>query len=328
MHRFTNILFLYRNLPESNEALDQAIILAKINSAKIRVIEIVALHDENFIDQVKQSYRRNIAESIRHRYGGEGSDLLRKLKDSGLNAECKFMTEFSSQRVLNEVMKHDHDLVVVGVGDNRDYLGDRSGIMINLIRRCAVPVWIAKAGTKKKSGRILAAVDPAPAPGPFTESANLLNSQIMLTANNLALMGNHGVDVLHCWMQPMEERLRVEFASKSKVLDNVLSSTRRRHRRWLNYLLKSTKIDQIAYRIHLKKGKAHELIPDFARRQQIDLVIMGNFGRTGADSFFDRNTAEEMLCRSDVSLLVVKPWGFNDFPGLSVADSEAVCELG
>jgi len=180
----------------NHDALDHAILLAKRNSADLKVIEIVAFHNGTFIDQVNQSYRRNTAELIRHRYGGEGSDTIRRLKESGLDAECKHMPELSSQRILDEVLRHDHDLVIVDAGDNRDYFGDSSGIMVNLVRRCAVPVWIVKPSTKKKSGRILAAVDPAPAPGSFTESANLLNSQIMLTANNLALMGKNEVDVL------------------------------------------------------------------------------------------------------------------------------------
>ena len=327
MQRFKNILLLNWNFQNNSEALDHAILMARLNNADLKIIEIVTSHDGTLIDQVKQSFRYNSAEIIRHQYGGDRTESLRKLKDSALDAECKLMLGVSSQRILDEVLQHDHDLVIVGVGDNRDYFGDSSGIMINLIRRCAVPVWIVKPSPKKKSGRILAAVDPAPAPGPFTESANLLNSQIMLTANTLALMGIHEIDVLHCWMQPMEERLRKKFAGKSKNLDKVLNSTRRRHKSWLNYLLKSTKNDQIDYRVHLKKGKAHEVIPDFARKYQIDLIIMGNFGRTGVDGFFVGNTAEKILCRTDVSLFVVKPHYFIDFPSLSLADSEAVCDL-
>ena len=144
---------------------------------------------------------------------------------------------------------------------------------------------------------------------------------------HLALLGINEIDVLHCWMQPMEDRLRGEFAGKPKDLDKILNRTRRRHRSWLNYLLKDTKNDQIAYRIHLKRGKAHEVIPDFARKHQIDLVIMGNFGRKGLDGFFVGNTAEKILCQTDVSLLLVKSHDFADFPSLDVADSEAVCKM-
>lgn len=89
------------------------------------------------------------------------------------------------------MIQHHHDLVIVGVDDNLASFGYSSGSLVNLVRRCAVPVWIVKPNTKKKSGCLSAAVDPAPAPGPFAESANLLNRQILLTANNLALMGMH-----------------------------------------------------------------------------------------------------------------------------------------
>jgi nucleotide-binding universal stress UspA family protein len=326
MQRLKNILLLNWNSQKINEALDHAIHMAKLNNADLKIIEIVASHDDTLTGQVKQSYRGNRAELIRHQYGGGRYDSLRKLKGSGLDAECKIMPGMSSKRILDEVKQHHHDLVIIGVGDNRDYFGYNSGTLINLLRRCAVPVWIVKPSPIKKSGRVLAAVDPAPAPGPFAESANLLNRQIMLTANHLALMGNHEIDVLHCWMQPMEDRLRGELASKPKDIDKILNRTRRRHRIWLNHLLKGIKNDQIDYRIHLKKGKAHELIPDFARKYRIDLVIMGNFGRTGVDGLFVGNTAEKILCQTDVSLLSVKSYDFIDIPSLSVADPEAVCE--
>ena len=327
MQQLKNILLLNWNFQKINEALDHAISIARINNADLKIIEIVASHDDALIDRVKQSFRCNMADLVRHHYGGDRHDFLRKVKDSGLEVECKIMPGVSSQRILDEVRQHHHDLVIVGAGDNRERLGYSSGTMINLLRGCAAPVWIVKPSTKKKSGRILAAVDPAPAPGPFAESANLLNSQILLTANNLASMGIKEVDVLHCWMQPMEERLRGEFASKPKDLNNILNRTRRRHKSWLNYLLKGTKNDQIVYRIHLKRGKAHEVIPDFVRKHQMDLIIMGNFGRTGLDGFFVGNTAEKILCQTDVSLLLVKSLNFAEFPSLSVADSEAVCKL-
>ena len=328
MQRISDILLLYWNFCRNSEALDHAISMSKLHNANLKIIEIVALHDDNIIEKVGMSFRWNAAELISHQCAGNRHDALRKIRDSGLDAEFKIMPGGSSRKILDEVKQHHHDLVIVGAGDNPDYLGYSSGTMINLLRRCAAPIWIVKPSTGKKSGRILAAVDPAPAPGPFSEYANLLNSQIMLTANNAALMGIHEVDVLHCWMQPMEDRLRRELANRPKDLDKILNRTRRRHRSWLNHLLNGTKNDQIVYRIHLKKGKAHELIPDFARKQQIDLIIVGNSGRSGVDGFFDGNTAEKILCQTDLSLLSVKSPDYTDFPGLSVADSEAVCDFG
>ncbi len=188
MQQLKNILLLNWNFQKINEALDHAISIARINNADLKIIEIVASHDDALIDRVKQSFRCNMAELIRHHYGGDRHNLSRKVKDLGFDVKCKIMSGVTSQRILDEVRQHHHDLVIVGAGDNRERLEHSSATMINLLRGCAAPVWIVKPSIKKKSGRILAAVDPAPAPGPFAESANLLNSQIMLTANNLALM--------------------------------------------------------------------------------------------------------------------------------------------
>ena len=43
-----------------------------------------------------------------------------------------------------------------------------------------------------------------------------------------------------------------------------------------------------------------------------DLVIMGNVSRAGVNGLFVGNTAEKILCRSDVSLLIVKPLAFSN----------------
>ena len=85
--------------------------------------------------------------------------------------------------------------------------------------------------------------------------------------------------------------------------------------------------EDITYRIHLIKRKPYKLILDFARKHQIDLVIMGNMGRAGIDGLYVGNTAEKILCRSDVSLLVIKLLNFDDSPELLLSPSEASCDI-
>ena len=66
------------------------------------------------------------------------------------------------------------------------------------------------------------------------------------------------------------------------------------------------------------------MIPGFAQKERVELIIMGTVGRTGISGFFIGNTAEAILGRVDCSVLAVKPPGFETPVHLDVeASSEA-----
>ena len=174
---------------------------------------------------------------------------------------------------------------------------------------------------------ILAAVDPAPGPGPFAESENVLNKQILHIANALAANSTREIEVVHCWMQPMEDRLRKSSRITEEGVRKVFRQTRKLHRRWLSLLLEQTKNNDLTYKTHLLKGHPQKLIPEFARKHRIETVIMGNVSRAGLNGLFIGNTAEKILCHSDISLLVVKPIDFIETSELRLWPSEAACAL-
>ena len=77
----------------------------------------------------------------------------------------------------------------------------------NIIERDKSLKFIARINEKVKW--IMAAVDPAPEPGPFAGFENALNKSIMMmVANSLSEMNTREGDRLKCWLQPMEERLQ------------------------------------------------------------------------------------------------------------------------
>ena len=64
----------------------------------------------------------------------------------------------------------------------------------------------------------MAAVNPAPGPGPFAGSENTLNKDIMMVANSLAEINNREGDLSKYWLQPMEGRLQRSSASTEKEI--------------------------------------------------------------------------------------------------------------
>ena len=73
--------------------------------------------------------------------------------------------------------------------------------------------------------------------------------------------------------------------------------------------------------VHLLKGHARDVIPKFAAKQRVELIVMGTVGRTGIPGVIIGNTAEAILNQVECSVIAVKPPGFETpvLPGLTRA---------
>jgi nucleotide-binding universal stress UspA family protein len=70
------------------------------------------------------------------------------------------------------------------------------------------------------------------------------------------------------------------------------------------------------------KGEAGRLLPELAKRAEVDLIVMGTVCRTGVAGFIIGNTAENVSQQVDCSVLAVKPEGF--VPPVRQEDLQAV----
>ncbi len=322
---FRNIVVFNWN-SKNIAALQQGISIAKQHNAALSVVEIFDSTEDVLASQVGNPYFHDQRYLIGHQNRLHLGDTFQEIQKSGIMVERKYMMGGSHPKILEAVKQNNHDLVIVGAGNSNDNIGFGTSTLVNLVRRCPAPLWIVKPGSVNPGGgNILAAVDPAPGPGPFANSENALNRQILQVAADVAKPNSSQINVVHCWLQPMEDRLRRSSNSTERDIRKTLSRTRRNHKRWLKLLLDSVKDEEITYTTHLLKGKPHLIIPDFARKNHIDLVIMGNVSRAGVNGLFVGNTAEKILCRSDVSLLIVKPLDFFETTEHRPSPLEAAC---
>jgi nucleotide-binding universal stress UspA family protein len=322
---FCNIVVFNWNI-KNNDALLQAVSIAKQHNAALTVVEIFDSTDDTLVSQVGNQYSHNQTYLIGHQNRTHRGDAFQAIQESGIAAERKYMMGGSHQKILEAVKQNHHDLVILEAGYISENSGFGTSTLVNLVRRCPVPLWIVKPGSGNPGqSNVLAAVDPAPGPGPFADSENALNKQILQAAAAVAKPNSSQIDIVHCWLQPMEERLRRSSNSTARDIRNTLSHTRRNHQRWLNLLLDGARDAKITYKIHLLKGKPHLMIPDFARKHHNNLIVMGNVSRAGVNGLFVGNTAEKILCRSDVSLLIVKPLAFFETTEHRPSPLEADC---
>jgi nucleotide-binding universal stress UspA family protein len=322
---FRNIVVFNWN-SKNNDALQQGVSIAKQYNAALTVVEIFDSTGDTLDSQVGSPYSSHQTYLIGRQNPVNRGDTYQAIQKSGIAAERKYMMGGSHQQILEAVKHNDYDLVILGASNFSENIGIGTSTLVNLVRRCPVALWIVKPGYGNPGqNRILAAVDPAPGPGPFADSENVLNKQILQAAAAVAKPNSSPIDIVHCWLQPMEDRLRRSSNSTERDIRNALNRTRRNHQRWLKLLLDSAEDQQITSKIHLLKGKPHLIIPDLARKHHYDLVIMGNMSRAGVNGLFVGNTAEKILCRSDVSLLIVKPLAFFETTEHRPSTLEADC---
>lgn len=141
--------------------------------------------------------------------------------------------------------------------------------------------------------RILVALDFSPA----SEAA--LNRALDLASRTKA-----EVHVLHAVPGP--------HPSQGVVFHDVPGDDRTFYRRlWheadsqLTAILDEVKLDGISIHRKLAGGVPYRVIIDYARREEIDLLVMGTHGRRGLSRFFLGSVAGEVLRRTDVPVLIV-----------------------
>jgi nucleotide-binding universal stress UspA family protein len=163
-----------------------------------------------------------------------------------------------------------------------------------------------KPSKSRKYSRILAAVDP----DPMDETSNELNESILRLSRSVAKLEKSELHIVHAWSLFGEKALRgPRFGKNEAQIKKILRETRRIHKERVELLAKAG-LDESEYKLHLLKGDPAVIIPKFAARRKMDLVVMGTVCRTGLPGFIIGNTAESVLNQLRCSLLTVKPAGF------------------
>jgi len=309
MTRFKNILLVFGGNDNDKESLNRAFTLAKSNKAKLTIadvsesvpdkvgeyVDIVSVHDfEKIITEEKVSKIRSLVKRFESRMK--------------LGADVKVLVGKPHIEIIREVLRNGHDLVMKtaeGKGGTKEMLF--GSVDVNLMRKCPCPVWMIKPSRSRKYSRILAAVDP----DPYDEKTNRLNDVIMELALSLSILEKSELHVVHVWSLFGESTLRgPRFRKTESQMRKLVRDAKKTHKKWLDKMLQKITFGEKKPKIHLIKGDPTTALPRFARRQKIDLIVMGTLCRTGLPGFLIGNTAESAINQANCSVLTVKPEGF------------------
>jgi universal stress protein E len=177
---------------------------------------------------------------------------------------------------------------------------------MHLMRKCPCPVWVFKPSQHLPHDRILAAIDPMP----YDEKSDGLSRRILDLAVSLAQLDSADLYVVHAWawLRVLGETRTLAFEPMDDC--TLVSELRRIGRECIDRLLEKYEPKNARITIHTLEGCPEEVVPDFARTNEVDLIVMGTVHKIGLGGFFMGSTAETVLRNADCSVLTVKPDGF------------------
>ena len=169
-----------------------------------------------------------------------------------------------------------------------------------LIRKLDYPLWLVKPKEWKDKPVIIAAVDPTHK----GDREGVLDQTIVDTGKELATKCNGTLQLLHTYVRLVEIGRHAMFAFKPVKLpiDELEDNIRNLHREKLDALAAANDIPVDA--VHQLPGRAHEILPMFARAQGADLVIMGALARSGLKSRVLGSTAAKVLDHLPCDVLI------------------------
>jgi universal stress protein E len=169
-----------------------------------------------------------------------------------------------------------------------------------LIRKLVFPLWLVKPKEWKNKPVIVAAVDPTHQ----GDKEGTLDQIIVEAGKELATKCNGSLELLHTYERLVEIGRHAMFAFKPVKLpiDELEQNIRKMHREKLDALAASNNIPGRA--VHQLPGRAHEILPMFARTHGADLVIMGAVARSGPKSRVLGGTAAKVLDHLPCDILI------------------------
>lgn len=310
MKHFKSILFFSNPELKQDNAVRRAGILAKQDGASLTILSVTKVLPDDLRLPTADTVEELQAQIV-HDHQAQAEKLANEFRKEGVDVLVKSVVGTAFMEIIREVLREQHDLVILAADGKHTLLTRLFGsTSMHLMRKCPCPVWVVKPGSAKPYNRILAAVDTTA--DPWDDTKQSINPLILQLASSLAQMDNGELHVVQAWSVFYEGYLQVRGNLSDQVIRRLRKDTKQDYLDKLTGLVKATNLgDTRPVQTHLKQSdNPAQVIINLARKEKIDLLVMGTVCRTGLSGFFIGNTAEEVLSAVSCSVLTVKPEGF------------------
>jgi len=311
MTRFRNVLVHLDSRAESQLALDAAARLARESGASISVVDALEpLPPLGFAPAGDFGAPLLTAAEISDRLHEDRLLRLRQaiapLQREGLKVGAQVLWGSAFLAIVREVIANGRDLVLQ-TAEGRTRLGGPvfGSTTMHLFRKCPCPVWALHPDLHARPvRRVVAAVDPDAGDAARTRLAE----RVLGLALEQARDRGCELHVVRAWTLPGESVLRTTLGLGG--LERYAEAQEREVSRVLHEFLARFGAALDRARVHLLRGPAPSVIPEFVAARGADLLVIASVARTGVPGLFIGSTAERVLQRVECSVLAVKPDGF------------------
>lgn len=299
--QFKNILVhVYAEHP-SLTVLDTCRHVAATEGAKITLVDVIP--DPTWFAKL---FGQGVSEPLEKARDSKLAHLQTLADNLGdFAVESRVLHGPTSQALIQEVLQHDHDLVI------RDTKGKSSlqtsffgTTAFQLLRKCPCPVLLLKPGHAWPFERVAAAVDVS---NPDDPHANL-NVEIMKQATPFAAGDLQNLHVISAWTMFGESVMKDHM--REEEFEDVMSKVKTNSETTLDSLVMKFGMGVGWDNVHLFHGDACRVLTEYVAEKEIDLLVMGSVGRVGFSGAVMGNTAEHILNAIECSVLVLKPDGY------------------
>ena len=291
--------------PPTREAIDRALWLAKENRAELCFFSSldVPLRTQQIISEHPDS-----EESVLSHAKQVLSKWVEAAEREGVSSKFRVAFGKSWVQIIREVLKAQHDLVIVGsrkLGPVRRFLLGSTGT--KLLRKCPCPVWVTQPQAESRISSVLVATDLTP-----------VSDLAMDLGASMAKQHEAALYVLHVLEYPEEFFLRQSRRSAELIKEyrkEFKDAAEERLRAQLHRAAFSelTEPPQVT----ISEGPVAAEILSQIERHKAQLLVMGTVGRGGVEGVLVGNTAETLLREIPCSVLAVKPEDFESSISLS-----------
>ncbi|MGD2087788.1 MAG: universal stress protein [Candidatus Aminicenantes bacterium] len=276
----------------SDKAAEYALFLAEKYRAKITLLHVIILFQEDFDEEEQlKMYEQTIQKKEKERETQMKSHR-KTAKKRGVEVNSVLLRGFSTPNsILDYISDKDFDLVVMGThghsGFRKLLLGS---VTEKVVQESPIPVLtIHKDYNKIEIKEILVPMD-------LSEFSSITINQ----GKTLAQEFNATLEFLHV----VEEEAHPEFYNIS--FEPILKENPRLADHIIENMIKAAGIpkDKAAYAV--KEGKVYKEIKKYADYNQIDLIVMGSHGRGELEDFLLGSNSERVLRIASCPVLTVR----------------------
>jgi len=277
--------------PPTAEAVECALWLAKLNSARLRFFYSldIGYQAQRLIQEDKDAEATIVGKAEQAL-----DQLVDHAKKQAVTVDHVVTFGKSWLEIVRQVLREQYDLVIIGTKHRgaveRVFIGSTG---MKLLRKCPCPVWVTHPPRSQSHGAILVGHD-------LTEVGDLA----LELGASMAELRQAPLHVVHA-IEPI-------FADAAGPLAALTTDKEETHIAAKDHITAQLQRFQLARaaEIHVANGSPEAILLEHIERYDIDLMVMGTIACSGINGLLFGNTAERLLPLINCSVLAVKPADF------------------